>query len=188
MVVFCAAQAGLSTTSRGLACFMQFMFAVPFLYILNLAYLTAQMLNDNSDIGVASGLTGTFRGAGGSVGTAIYVTVFMNKVRSTGQSFVDCAQKVKPVTDTVYPFIVPPAIAAAAIAAGLPQSSAPNLITALMAQNNAAVAQIPGITPEIIGAAVGGLKEGYLKCFNTVWLATLGFGIPGIIASFFVGE
>ena len=45
MVVFCAAQAALSETSEGLANFFQFMFAIPWLYILNLAYLTAQMLN-----------------------------------------------------------------------------------------------------------------------------------------------
>ena len=47
---------------------------------------------------------------------------------------------------------------------------------------------LPGITPAILGQAVEAMNAGYTKCFKIVYLATLGFGIPGIIAACFVQD
>lgn len=40
-----------------------------------------------------------------------------------------------------------------------------------MANDPEALAQIPGVTPEIIGAGVHTLQEAYLNSFKGVWIA-----------------
>jgi hypothetical protein len=54
---------------------------------------------------------------------------------------------------------------------GLPESSLPALIGDLAANNQTAIATVPGITPQIIGAGVGGLFEAYSLGFRFVWVA-----------------
>ncbi|CAK7242067.1 MAG: hypothetical protein STHCBS139747_003544 [Sporothrix thermara] len=56
-------------------------------------------------------------------------------------------------------------IAAAVLPLGLPETSLGDLITALADQDNAALAGVPGISNEIIGAAVGALKSTYTAIF-----------------------
>jgi hypothetical protein len=62
-------------------------------------------------------------------------------------------------------------IAAAVAAAGIPPSSIGAFIGALASQDQAAMAQIPGVTPAIIGAGVHAMQGAYLKSFEPVWIA-----------------
>jgi hypothetical protein len=72
--------------------------------------------------------------------------------------------------------IVPPA----AIAAGLPQSSVSALMGALPL-GSVALAKVPGITAEIIGAAGQAFQQSYVVGLRTTALSSLSFGIIGII-------
>ena len=54
---------------------------------------------------------------------------------------------------------------------GLPATSLPALIGDLAANNQTALGSVPGITPQIIGAGVGGLREAYTQGFRFVWVA-----------------
>jgi hypothetical protein len=50
----------------------------------------------------------------------------------------------------------------------------------------AAAASLPGVTQQILSNAVTAMNWGYQRCFKIVYLSTLGFGVPGILAAFFV--
>ena len=51
-----------------------------------------------------------------------------------------------------------------------------------LANNKAdAIASIPGVTPEIIGASVVALKEAYLESFRSVWIAVCCFCAVAVI-------
>jgi hypothetical protein len=64
-----------------------------------------------------------------------------------------------------------PKIAGAVLPLGLPESSLPALIGDLAANNQTAIATVPGITPQSIGAGVGGLFDAYSLGFRFVWVA-----------------
>jgi hypothetical protein len=66
-------------------------------------------------------------------------------------------------------------IAAAVLPAGLPPTSIEPFIGALMSQNQALLAQIPGVTPAVIGAGVHAMQGAYLKSFEVVWIAAAVF-------------
>lgn len=53
---------------------------------------------------------------------------------------------------------------------GLSPKLLPAFIGALAGGDTAALAQLPGVTPEIIGAGVGGLKQAYLSTFKIIWI------------------
>lgn len=72
--------------------------------------------------------------------------------------------------------LVPPA----AIGAGLPSSSIGALMAALPL-GSAALAEVPGITTEIIVAAADAFKQSYVVGLRTTCLASLSFGVVGII-------
>ena len=72
-------------------------------------------------------------------------------------------------------------IAAAVLPLGLPETSLGDLITALADQDNAALAGVPGISNEIIGAAVGALKSTYSVAFRWVWVSAGSFTIVAAV-------
>jgi hypothetical protein len=57
-----------------------------------------------------------------------------------------------------------------------------------LADRSAAAATLPGMTTPTLQMAVSGMNWGYQNCFKVVYLSTLGFGIPGIIAAMFVKD
>jgi hypothetical protein len=67
---------------------------------------------------------------------------------------------------------------------GLPESSLPALIGDLAANNQTAIATVPGITPQIIGAGVGGLFKAYSLGFRFVWVAAGCFMVLAAICKF----
>lgn len=83
---------------------------------------------------------------------------------------------------------VPSSISAAVSNFGLSADTVAALVKAVAGGDTAAAAALPGVTSTILAAAAEGLNNGYAKAFKVVFLTTLGFGIPGIIAAFFVAD
>lgn len=78
-------------------------------------------------------------------------------------------------------------IAAAVLPLGFSPRYLPDLITALANNDQKAVATIPGISPQIIGAAVGGLKHAYLESFRPVWITAAALsGVATVAACFLI--
>lgn len=61
-------------------------------------------------------------------------------------------------------------IAAAVLPLGLPKSSLSALIGDLTASITPTPETVPGVTPEIVEAAVGGLYSAYSVAFRFVWI------------------
>jgi hypothetical protein len=113
---------------------------------------------DQVELGIAGGLAGVARFAGGAVAISVYSTILSNVVTKN-------AIKLVP---------------AAAEAAGLPASSATAILQALPL-GAAALAKVPGITNEIIAAAGAAFQQAYVVGLRTTTLSSLSFGICGII-------
>lgn len=103
-------------------------------------------------------MLGSIRAIGGAVAQTVYVSILTNKVA------------------TYLPEYVTPA----AISAGLPEASLPQLFAGITAGNFTAV---PGITPEIVAAAGLATQKAYLESFRIVFYATIPFGVLLIVFS-----
>ena len=66
-------------------------------------------------------------------------------------------------------------IAKATIPLGLPPSSVGRFIPMLIAHDDAALFQIPGVTPQIVGAGAEALLNTFAKAFKHVWIAAACF-------------
>ncbi|KAH9211560.1 major facilitator superfamily domain-containing protein [Leptodontidium sp. 2 PMI_412] len=129
------------------------------------AIMVAAQLSTPPDlIALASGLIITFRSVGATVALAVNNALF-NSALSTE---------------------IPAKIAAATLPLGLPQSSLGPLIQALTSGDQAALAQIPGVSEEIIAAAGAALKAAYGIGFRNCWIAATCFSAIAIIAGLFV--
>jgi len=127
-------------------------------YIENLTLSSTAYLWDPADIGLVTGVMGAIRTGLSAIATSMYSSIL------TTESAKYIPQKVIP----------------AALAAGLPESSLPNLLSSISLGNFTAV---PGISPNIIAATVDAIKVAYALSFRTVYLCTLPFGILLIIAA-----
>jgi hypothetical protein len=148
---------------------LQFFGNGPFAVITIIAYVIAGLNVPLRHLGVASGLIGTFRAAGGSVGNAFLSTIFK----------------------TVAEAQVPKRVIAAGLSHGLQESSLSLLIVATT--NNAvgvpgAFATVPGITPEIEGAASEAFKASYAYAFKRVCWSTIPFGVLAIACAWFIRD
>jgi hypothetical protein len=74
---------------------------------------------------------------------------------------------------------IPQKVIPAATAAGLPEGSLPSLLQSIALGDFSAV---PGISPDIIAATGGAVKEAYTLAFRTVYLCTIPFGVLLIVA------
>jgi Fungal trichothecene efflux pump (TRI12) len=103
---------------------------------------------------------------GGSVGYAIYFNIFENKLAD----------------------VLPTIVGGAALSAGLPLDQVPTLLEDIVAQNTTALTLIPGITPTILLAVEGAVKDAYVQGFRKVYLVSIAFGGAAVIASLFLGN
>lgn len=78
-------------------------------------------------------------------------------------------------------------VPAAAIAAGLPSSSAAGLLAALPLGADA-IAKVPGVTADSIAAAAAAFQQSYVVGLRTTALSSLSFGVLAIIACFFCND
>lgn len=83
---------------------------------------------------------------------------------------------------------IPHDVAEAAVSAGLPSGSVPDVLTAITNGTAAAMSAVPGINGAIEAAVTNGLKTAYAASFSTVYLASIGFGGIAIIASLFTKD
>ena len=123
----------------------------------------------HSDLGLAVGIIGTFRAAGGSLGDAIFTTILSGAVDSR----------------------LGPQIAEAALSHGYKAADLEFLIPAVI--ENAlgvpgAFAKVPGITPAIEAATKTALISAYAHGFKIVFYSMIPFGVIALVATLLISD
>lgn len=83
---------------------------------------------------------------------------------------------------------IPSYVGAAALKAGLPETSLGPFIAALAGNNATVLPGIPGVTPTIIQEGVVALKHAYADGLRVVYMIAAPFGAVACIACFFLGD
>jgi Fungal trichothecene efflux pump (TRI12) len=83
---------------------------------------------------------------------------------------------------------IPGHVAKAALRAGLPPSSLPNFIKALAGHDDAALAKVPGVNPQIIGVGVVALKQAFADSLRVVYIIAAPFGALACVMCLFLGD
>ncbi|KAK5071600.1 hypothetical protein LTR64_004621 [Lithohypha guttulata] len=117
-------------------------------------------------ISTSSGLVTSVRSLGGTIGLAIYNAI----LNATLAKHLE------------------PKIVGATIPLGLPATSLGELIPALLTGNPAALAAVPGVTSEIVGAAGLAVAETYVLGFRYIWIAAGAFTVVALVASLFLRD
>ncbi|CAK7208050.1 hypothetical protein SEUCBS139899_010884 [Sporothrix eucalyptigena] len=108
-------------------------------------------------LGISGGLAGLARYGGGAVASASYSSAIGNGIKTKGGE-----------------------ITAAALAAGLPQSSASLIMPAVIANGPSGIAKIPGVTDAVSSAVAAAYKTAAAFGLRNAALASLAFGVVGI--------
>ncbi|KAJ8117399.1 hypothetical protein OPT61_g1396 [Boeremia exigua] len=145
-------------------------FGVPmFTMVTILGYAIASLHVPHSQLGVAMGLLGTFRSAGGGVGNAIFNTVFQDKFREyAGEE-----------------------ISKAALASGLSPADLGAIIPGTITHNLGiphTLDGIPGMTPAIKTTLRTAVRLAYGRAFQMVFYITIPFSVVALICSFWVED
>jgi hypothetical protein len=130
-------------------------------FIDNITFPGVTLVIQPQDIGLATGVLGSIRAAGGAIAQALYVSVLDNKI-------------------TQY---LPANVAPAALKAGLPSSSLAELFAGITAGNFSAV---PGISPQIAAVVGEQVTGSYIESFKVVFYVTVPFSFILILAACFV--
>ncbi|KEF54622.1 uncharacterized protein A1O9_09064 [Exophiala aquamarina CBS 119918] len=125
-------------------------------------FVAAQLSITGELIAIGTGLVAAARALGGLVGLVVNNAIFNSAVQRH----------------------VPTGVAAAVSPLGLDPAQLGNFILALGTANPEAIAAIPGVTPEMIGAATQALRQAYSIAFRNVWVAAACFTVPGVIKAF----
>lgn len=168
--VFTAAYAAVIPDNKAAWIVLQFFGQGCFTWLTTIAYVTAGLFVPQEELGVASGLIGTFRSAGGSVGNAVFTTI-MHSVTN------------KELGNR---------IANAAIGAGFDPAGLSALIPAVI-QNAVgvpgALATVPGgVSDAVASATARAFKETYAKAFRMVFYASIPFGVITTACAIFVED
>lgn len=139
--LFLGLYALITPNTLGMALAFQFFANVPFAWLTLLSYVTAGLHVPQKDLGLASGLIGTFRSLGGSIGTAVLNVVLSSKANVE----------------------VPKRILEATVPLGFDPANLGALIGGLLSGNPAALAAVQGATTEAIAAAGTALNFAYGK-------------------------
>ena len=145
------------TLSMALA--FQFFANVPFGWLTVLCTTTVGLNVPQRHLGLAYGILGLSRCAGGAMGAAILSTIVNGKL--TLPSYI---------LEAVAPYQLPAASAAL-----------PLFIAAFSSGELEIASSIPGITPEILSAAQSGFQYAYAYAFRIAYLATIPFGVAATI-------
>ncbi|KAJ4328058.1 hypothetical protein N0V84_001426 [Fusarium piperis] len=145
-------------------------FGVPmFVMVTILGYAIASLHVPHSHLGVAMGLLGTFRSAGGAVGNAIFNTVFQDKFRLFSAD----------------------EITKAALASGLNAADLGAIIPGTIAHNLGvphSLDGIEGMTPAIAETLRSAVRLAYGRSFQFVFYITIPFSVVALICSFWVED
>lgn len=168
--IFIAATAGSVYPNNKFAYIFLPAFGVPmFIWVTILSYAIASLHVPHSKLGVAMGLLGTFRGAGGAVGNAVFDTIFVDRFNNYG----------------------PAAIAETALSHGLKPGDLADIIPGTIEYNVGvpdALAGIPGITVAIQEALRMSVRSAYGHAFKIVFFVTIPFSVIAIICALFVED
>ncbi|KAL4999903.1 fungal trichothecene efflux pump [Aspergillus recurvatus] len=116
-------------------------------YVDNITFPGVTLVVESQDIGLATGVLGSLRALGGAVAQAVYVSVLNNEVKKN----------------------IPKDVGTAAIAAGLPELSLPNLLEAAST-----------------GSSLQEFLVAYSESFRIVFLCTIPFSVLLIVSSCFI--
>ncbi|EME87107.1 uncharacterized protein MYCFIDRAFT_97314, partial [Pseudocercospora fijiensis CIRAD86] len=113
-------------------------------------------------ITTCAALSLSVRAVGGAIGYSIYYSVFTDKLKTE----------------------LPKLVGEYAVKAGLPLTSAELFVgTFLTTPTAEALAQVPGITPQVIAAATTGVQWAYANALHLVWYTSIAFGSCAMICS-----
>lgn len=84
--------------------------------------------------------------------------------------------------------LVPVYVIDAAVRAGLPRTSSGRFLTAYLAENQAGLSGVPGVTPQVLSAAAVGMKHAMADSIRVVFIIAAPFGVLAIVACFFMGD
>lgn len=161
---FLGGMAAVNASNRGLAIALTILAGLCVGALELITLIIAGLVCNPGDIGLASGLLGSFRQASGSIAASIYVSILTNRLTTT----------------------LPANVAPAALSAGLPSADLPALFAAIAAGTATAMEAVPGITPTVIAAVGDAVKVAYSQAFKTVYLTSIAFGGLSIIAALFI--
>jgi hypothetical protein len=124
----------------------------------------AQLSAPPALIAIVSGLLAGIRSFGGSIALPIFNSIFNGTFsKHLGSN-----------------------IASAVMPLGLSPNVLGQFIAALSAEDEEALTEIPGVTPEIIAAGLHGLKSTFLISYRYVWIAAGAFAFVAAIGSCFL--
>ncbi|KAH8662156.1 fungal trichothecene efflux pump [Xylariales sp. PMI_506] len=130
-------------------------------FIDNIAFPGVTLVIEPQDIGLATGVMGSLRALGGAVAQALYVSVLDNKLQN----------------------YLPDYATAAAVGAGLPESSVSDLLAGISTGN---LTGVPGITSSIIAAVTDSETAAYTDAFKMVFYCAIPFSVIMIVGACFV--
>lgn len=142
-------------------------------YIENLTLSTTAYLWDPADMGLVTGTMGTFYHYIRSLKLTLpgAIRTALSAIATSMYSSILATESAKNIPAKVGP---------AALAAGLPSSSLPALLTSIPLGD---FSKVPSISPAVIAATGAAVKEAYTSAFRVVYLCTLPFGALLIIAA-----
>lgn len=117
-------------------------------------------------IATATAITTSSRAVATTVFTAIYAAAFNTRLEKR----------------------LPNYVGAAALRAGLPQSSLREFVEALAANEPAVLQKIPGVNPAIVQAGVVALRRAFADSIRVVFIIAAPFGVLACIACFFIAD
>ncbi|KAJ9604531.1 hypothetical protein H2200_010644 [Cladophialophora chaetospira] len=167
--VFTAAYAGFIPMNRAAWSAFQFFSMGPFALITLLCYVIAGLNVPLRHLGIASGLIGTFRSGGGSVGNAVFNTILNGVVKGQIPKRLSEVAGTYNMSGEQLAALIP---ATVLNAVGVPE----------------AFAEVPGITPAIEQAAAHAYREAYAYAFKQVFYSSIPFGVIAIICACFIKD
>ncbi|KAK7429333.1 hypothetical protein QQZ08_004145 [Neonectria magnoliae] len=165
LAVFSALMSLVDENSQGLGIALTVLGGLGVGWVEAVAILIAGLVVPSEDIGATKGDFASMRAVTGTVALSIYVSIFTDKLTA----------------------FLPRDITAAVTKAGLPESSLPDLFTAIGNGTSSAFDSIPRINATILAA----VDEGTTGCKNTfqiLYLSSLAFGIIAIVSAFFLQD
>ncbi|EOD45726.1 putative major facilitator superfamily transporter protein [Neofusicoccum parvum UCRNP2] len=139
-----------------------------FAWLTTLAYLAAGLFVRHDELGTASGLIGTFRSAGGSIGNAIFSTVLHSVINRELQD----------------------SIADAAVRAGFDAQGLPQLIPAVISDAVGVPGAFAGVQVNDVvrSAARDAFRDTYAKAYRMVFYTSIPLGVVALVAAWFVED
>ena len=131
---------------------------------LTLLVAVIQLSAPHDHLSTATGLAFSARAIGGAFGSAVLNAIIESKLESS----------------------YAPKVGAAAIEAGLAQSSVPDLLQALQSGSSQALGSVPGINGDIIASAENASHWAYARAYRLAWSSIIPFVVIAIVCVAFL--